>query len=162
MSFTVLFSLTFSPTSNRRTATYIKNNLLFLISDSLLVLWYYCGIFKMLTNVTSGYLGHSLPIWHWDQCSCEGRPARGRSILGMMLTHSLPAMSIGPASVHIEHWYARFRKQRQEMTLVYANIDFLMYTLLVCHITSKFLCLFFTRTAFVTCELITPQEKTVI
>ena len=28
--------------------------------------------FEILTNVTSGYLGPTLPIWPWDQCSCEG------------------------------------------------------------------------------------------
>ena len=26
--------------------------------------------FEILTSVTSGYLGHTLPIWPWDQCSC--------------------------------------------------------------------------------------------
>ena len=33
--------------------------------------------------------------------------------MGMMPTHTPPAMSTGPASGHIEHWYARFRKEAQ-------------------------------------------------
>ena len=31
--------------------------------------------------------------------------------MGMMPTHTPPAMSIGPASGHIEHWYAEKLKQ---------------------------------------------------
>ena len=31
--------------------------------------------------------------------------------MGIMPTHTLPPMSIGPASEHIEYWYARFSKK---------------------------------------------------
>ena len=37
--------------------------------------------------------------------------------MDMMPTH----MGIGPASGHIENWYARFREKTQYMTLVYAK-----------------------------------------
>ena len=33
--------------------------------------------------------------------------------MGKMPTHTPPATSIGLASRHIEHWYARFKKEAQ-------------------------------------------------
>ena len=48
--------------------------------------------FEILTSVTSGYLGHTLPIWPCDQCSFTGWPARESAIMGMMPTHTQPAV----------------------------------------------------------------------
>ena len=66
--------------------------------------------FEILSSVTSGYLGHTLPIWPWDQCSCKGWPAWESAFMGMMPTNK----GIGPASGHIEHWNVpRFREKAQ-------------------------------------------------
>ena len=48
--------------------------------------------FEILTNVTSGYSGHTLPIWPWNSAPFqEDQHERGPSY-GMVPTHTQPAV----------------------------------------------------------------------